>query len=130
MEFRLEVVPVPVSDVDQAKRFYSEQLGFAVDLDTKVNDRMRFVQLTPPGSACSIVIGAGTDKPPGSVQGLQLIVNDITHSAERKGREHQPGPALRRRDVGGRARRPLELVCVLQRSRRQQLGAPGEGLSW
>jgi catechol 2,3-dioxygenase-like lactoylglutathione lyase family enzyme len=78
MEWKLEVVVVPVTDVDQAKRFYSEQVGFVVDHDTQVSDKMRIVQLTPPGSACSIVIGAGmVDTPPGSLKGLQLVVPDI-----------------------------------------------------
>lgn len=77
MDFKLELVPVPVSDVGRAKHFYAEQAGFAVDLDHQVNENLRFVQLTPPGSACSIVIGTGTDKPPGSVQGLQLVVDEI-----------------------------------------------------
>jgi predicted enzyme related to lactoylglutathione lyase len=78
MEWTLEVVPLPVADVERAKRFYSEQLGFAVDHDTRIGDEMRVVQLTPPGSACSIVIGAGlVDTPPGSVQGIQLVVSDI-----------------------------------------------------
>jgi len=78
MDWKLEVVMVPVSDVDQAKRFYSELVGFAVDHDTRVGDDMRFVQLTPPGSACSIVLGTGpAESAPGSVQGLQLVVSDI-----------------------------------------------------
>jgi len=78
MEWRIEVVVLPVSDVDRAKRFYSEQVGFAVDVDTKLGDEMRVVQLTPPGSACSIVIGQGlTDMPPGSVKGVQMVVSDI-----------------------------------------------------
>lgn len=78
MDWKLEVVVVPVMDVDRAKRFYSEQAGFAVDHDTRISDEIRVVQLTPPGSACSIVIGAGlVDTPPGSVKGLQLVVSDI-----------------------------------------------------
>jgi catechol 2,3-dioxygenase-like lactoylglutathione lyase family enzyme len=77
MDWKLEVVPVPVSDVDRAKRFYSEQVGFAVDHDTRVSDDVRFVQLTPPGSACSIVLGTGTGAPPGSMQGIQLVVADV-----------------------------------------------------
>jgi len=78
MDWTLEVVTVPVSDVDRAKKFYSEQLGFVVDHDTRVNDSMRVVQLTPRGSGCSIVIGTGmADTPPGSLQGLQLVVSDI-----------------------------------------------------
>jgi len=78
MDWKLEVVTVPVSDVDRAKKFYSEQLGFVIDHDTRINDSMRVVQLTPRGSGCSIVIGTGlADTPPGSVQGLQLVVSDI-----------------------------------------------------
>jgi predicted enzyme related to lactoylglutathione lyase len=78
MDWKLEVVVVPVADVERAKRFYSEQVGFVVDHDTRINDEMRVVQLTPPGSACSIVIGTGiADMQPGSVKGLQLVVSDI-----------------------------------------------------
>ena len=78
MNWTLEVIIVPVSNVDQARSFYEEQLGFNVDHDTKVNEAMRFVQLTPPGSGCSIVIGMGiTDMLPGSLKGLQLVVNNI-----------------------------------------------------
>jgi catechol 2,3-dioxygenase-like lactoylglutathione lyase family enzyme len=76
MDWKLEVVVIPVSDVDRAKRFYHEQAGFAVDHDTRIDDTMRIVQLTPPGSACSIVIGIGTSTP-GSVQGIQLVVPDV-----------------------------------------------------
>lgn len=75
---RLELVSVPVTDVDRAKAFYADQVGFNADHDHKVSDDLRFVQLTPPGSACSIVIGVGiTDVAPGSVQGLLLVVSDI-----------------------------------------------------
>lgn len=78
MDWKLELVVVPVTDVDRAKSFYSEQLGFAVDHDTRVSDEMYIVQLTPPRSACSIAVGTGiVDTPPGSVQGLQLVVSDI-----------------------------------------------------
>jgi len=78
VNWTLEVVVVPVSDTERAKAFYAEQLGFDVDHDTKVSDDLRFVQLTPPGSGCSIVIGTGITKmEPGSLQGLQLVVNDI-----------------------------------------------------
>ncbi len=78
MDFRLEVVPIPVSDLDRAKRFYSEQVGFVVDLDTRIGDEMRLVQLTPPGSACSIHLSTGLlDMPPGALEGLQLVVPDI-----------------------------------------------------
>jgi predicted enzyme related to lactoylglutathione lyase len=78
MDYKLELVPVPVSDVDRAKAFYVDQAGFNADHDHQVSDEMRFVQLTPPGSACSIAIGTGImDTEPGSVQGLQLVVSDI-----------------------------------------------------
>jgi predicted enzyme related to lactoylglutathione lyase len=78
MEMKLELVPVPVSDVDRAKAFYTEQIGFHADHDHTVRDDLRFVQLTPPGSACSIVIGVGiTDMPPGSLNGLQMVVADV-----------------------------------------------------
>jgi predicted enzyme related to lactoylglutathione lyase len=78
MDWKLELVAVPVSDVDRAKRFYTEQVGFNPDHDHKVSDELRFVQLTPPGSACSIALGTGlTDAEPGSVTGLQLVVSDI-----------------------------------------------------
>jgi catechol 2,3-dioxygenase-like lactoylglutathione lyase family enzyme len=78
MEWKLEVVVVPVSDVDRAKRFYSEQVGFNVDLDHAMSEQFRVVQLTPPGSGCSVTIGTGlTDAAPGSVRGLQLVVDDI-----------------------------------------------------
>lgn len=77
MDLRLELVNVPVSDVDAAKAFYVEQVGFNADHDHRVDDATRFVQLTPPGSACSIAIGTGlTDVAPGSVQGLQLVTDD------------------------------------------------------
>jgi len=69
---------VPVTNVDRAKNFYENQLGFHVDHDTKVNETVRVVQLTPPGSGCSIVIGTGiVEMPPGSLKGLQLVVNDL-----------------------------------------------------
>jgi predicted enzyme related to lactoylglutathione lyase len=83
MDFKLELIAVPVSDVDRAKAFYTEQAGFNADHDHRVSDDIRFVQLTPPGSACSISIGQGiTTALPGSVQGLQLVVSDITAAAE------------------------------------------------
>ncbi len=78
MDWKLELVGIPVSDVDRAKAFYTEQAGFVADHDHAVSDEIRFVQLTPPGSACSIALGVGiVDTPPGSVQGLQLVVSDI-----------------------------------------------------
>jgi predicted enzyme related to lactoylglutathione lyase len=80
VDWRLELVQVPVSDVDRAKTFYTEKAGFNADHDHRVSDELRFVQLTPPGSACSIALGTGlSDKPPGSAQ-LQLVVSDI-HAA-------------------------------------------------
>ena len=78
MNWTLEVVVVPVSDVDRAKAFYAEKLGFDVDHDTKISEEYRVVQLTPPGSGCSIVVGQGVvDMTPGSLKGLQLVVKDI-----------------------------------------------------
>ncbi len=75
MDWKLELVIVPVSDVDRAKAFYTEKAGFHADHDQRVSDTLRFVQLTPPGSACSIAIGQGlTDAEPGSVKGLQMVV--------------------------------------------------------
>jgi catechol 2,3-dioxygenase-like lactoylglutathione lyase family enzyme len=115
MDWKLELVLLPVTDVDRAKAFYSEQLGFHVDVDHRASEQFRVVQLTPPGSACSITIGIGvTQAVPGSVQGLHLVVNDIeaAHAQliERKvaasGIFHfgaggqTPGPDPERRDYG------------------------------
>jgi catechol 2,3-dioxygenase-like lactoylglutathione lyase family enzyme len=78
MDWKLELVQVPVSDVDRAKAFYTEKIGFNADQDHRVTHEIRFVQLTPPGSACSIAIGTGlSHMPPGSVEGLQLVVADV-----------------------------------------------------
>ena len=78
MDWKLELVAVPVSDVDRAKSFYVDKVGFNADHDHRVSDEIRFVQLTPPGSACSIALGTGlVGTPPGSAQGLQLVVSDI-----------------------------------------------------
>src|SRR6266508_6144906 len=78
MDWKLELVAVPVTDVDRAKAFYVDQVGFNPDHDHTVTEDLRFVQLTPPGSACSIAIGKGiTEATPGSVQGLHLVVSDI-----------------------------------------------------
>ena len=78
MDWKLELVQVPVSDVDRAKAFYTEKAGFNADHDHRVSDELRFVQLTPPGSACSIAIGQGiVESQPGSVRGMQLVVSDI-----------------------------------------------------
>jgi catechol 2,3-dioxygenase-like lactoylglutathione lyase family enzyme len=78
MDLKIEVVPIPVSDVDAAKAFYTEKVGFNLDHDMRPNDRMRVVQMTPPGSHCSVVIGEGLPLgDPGSVKGVQLVVEDI-----------------------------------------------------
>jgi catechol 2,3-dioxygenase-like lactoylglutathione lyase family enzyme len=86
MDMKLELVPVPVTDVDQAKAFYTDQLGFVLDVDVEPSEGMRVVQLTPPGSACSIVIGTGLDEisdmAPGTLRGLHLVVNNIGHARE------------------------------------------------
>jgi predicted enzyme related to lactoylglutathione lyase len=88
MDWKLELVSIPVTDVDRAKAFYTEQAGFNADHDHRVSDELRFVQLTPPGSACSIALGTGvTDVQPGSVRGMQLVVDDIEAAhAELSGR--------------------------------------------
>jgi catechol 2,3-dioxygenase-like lactoylglutathione lyase family enzyme len=92
-DLRLELVVIPVSDVDRAKAFYVDKAGFHADHDQRVNEQLRFVQLTPPGSACSIAFGEGiTDAEPGSVKGLQLVTADV--EAERAGfleRDLDPG---------------------------------------
>ena len=78
MDWKLELVAIPVSDVDRAKAFYTEKVGFNADHDHSVSDEIRFVQLTPPGSACSIALGKGlVDAEPGSVKGMQMVVSDI-----------------------------------------------------
>jgi catechol 2,3-dioxygenase-like lactoylglutathione lyase family enzyme len=88
MEMRIELVPIPVSDVDRAKSFYVDKVGFNADHDHLVNPQLRFVQLTPPGSACSVVMGLGiTDMPPGSQRGVQMVVADAAAArAELAGR--------------------------------------------
>ncbi|HLZ21526.1 MAG TPA: glyoxalase superfamily protein [Ktedonobacterales bacterium] len=93
MDWKLELVIIPVSDVDRAKTFYTEKIGFHADHDQRVSDTLRFVQLTPPGSACSIALGEGlTDAVPGSVRGLQMVVADInTAHAELVGRGVEVG---------------------------------------
>ena len=77
MQMKLELVPIPVTDVDRAKAFYTEQVGFVADHDHRVHEGLRFVQLPPPGSACSVVLGTGiTEMAPGSVQSYQMVVED------------------------------------------------------
>jgi catechol 2,3-dioxygenase-like lactoylglutathione lyase family enzyme len=94
VDYKLELVAVPVSDPDRAKGFYTEQLGFNADHDHRVSEELRFIQLTPPGSACSIAIGTGLmETAPGSVQGLQLVVDDIEAAhAELSGRGVEVSP--------------------------------------
>ena len=78
MDWKIELVAIPVTDVDRAKAFYTEKVGFNADHDYRVSDEVRFVQLTPPGSACSIALGTGiSQSQPGSVQGIQMVVSDI-----------------------------------------------------
>jgi predicted enzyme related to lactoylglutathione lyase len=106
MDMKLELVPIPVSDVDRAKAFYAEQLGFVVDVDVRPADGVRVVQLTPPGSACSVSFGTGlpvyTESPPGSVKGLHLVVPDIEAArTELAGRGVEVGEV---QDVGGGVR--------------------------
>jgi predicted enzyme related to lactoylglutathione lyase len=88
MDWKIELIHIPVSDIDRAKSYYADQVGFVLDHDHVVSDDIRFIQLTPPGSACSIAIGKGlTEAKPGSVEGLQIVVGDIEeahrHLAER-----------------------------------------------
>lgn len=105
MEMKLELVPIPVSDVDRARAFYAERLGFVVDVDVRPADGVRVVQVTPPGSACSIGFGTGLpvyDAPPGSVRGLHLVVSDIERArAELTGRGVDVGAI---EEVGGGVR--------------------------
>ena len=115
MDWKLELVLVPVSDVDRARDFYVERLGFRLDVDHRAGEAFRVVQMTPPGSACSISIGTGiTSKPPGSVEGIHLIVTDIEAARAEllsRGVEaseifhfgpegRRPGPDPERRDYG------------------------------
>ena len=124
MDWKLELVTIPVSDVDRAKAFYVEQAGFVADHDHVVNDAMRFVQLTPRGSACSIAIGTGlTDLTPGSAQ-VQLVVADIATARDEL---HSRGV-----DVSEVADVRLGLIRLLRRPGREPLGGAAtatEGLS-
>ena len=96
MEMKLELVPIPVSDIDRAKAFYVEQVGFHADHDVQPGNGMRVVQLTPPGSACSIVLGKGiTEMVPGSQKGVQVVVADVeTVRQELTGRGVETGPVV------------------------------------
>ena len=108
MDYKLELVGVPVTDVDRARDFYVEQCGFVLDMDQTVSEEIRFVQLTPPGSACSIAIGRGlTEMAPGSVDGLQMVVSDAAAA-----REDLLSRGLTRRQRGRRS--AVGLVRLLQ----------------
>ena len=140
MDFKLELVLIPVSDVDRAKTFYVEKAGFNLDVDHQPSEEFRVVQMTPPGSACSITIGIGiTDAAPGSYRGTHLVVTDIEAArAELVGRgvdvseiRHmgpggwEPGPDPERRDYGSFAdfSDPDGNTWVLQEARRGEQGA-------
>ena len=118
---RLELVPVPVSDVDRARDFYVEKAGFTLEVDVRPTDTMRVVQLTPPGSACSIVFGTGmgeiTDMQPGSVKGLHLVVADISEA-----RDALVNRGLEVAENLGNGRGE---VCRVQRSRWQHVALAG-----
>ena len=108
MDWKIELVAIPVTDVDRAKAFYVDQVGFHADHDYQVSDTLRFVQLTPPGSACSIVLGTGiTEMAPGSQKGVQMVVADAAAARERADRARRAGQRHRRPAVG--------LVRLLQR---------------
>jgi catechol 2,3-dioxygenase-like lactoylglutathione lyase family enzyme len=83
VDWKIEVIVVPVSDVERSKAFYSEQVGFVVDVDQQVNENLRVVQMTPPGSACSVTIGTGLNpSPPGTLKGMQLVVSDVARARQ------------------------------------------------
>ena len=119
VQMKLELIPVPVTDVDRAKAFYVDQAGFSADHDHEVSEEIRFVQLTPPGSACSISIGRGlSPMQPGALQGLQVVVEDIGAARDALaagGIEVSRDPGL-----------PVGPLRVLLRPRRQRLGGPGD----
>jgi len=120
MDWKLELVAIPVTDVDRAKAFY-EKIGFEADHDHTVSDDVRFVQLTPPGSACSIALGKGiTQAAPGSVEGVQLVVEDADRA-----RADLLGAGV---EVGGVQEFPWGPVRLLHRPRRQWLGRAGDRL--
>ena len=122
MDWKLELVAIPVSDVDRAKEFYVEKAGFNADHDHDVSDEVRFVQLTPPGSACSIAIGKGvTDAPPGSVQGMQMVVPDIEAAHAEL--------AERGVDVERDSGLSVGLVRLLRGPGREQVGRPADPAS-
>jgi catechol 2,3-dioxygenase-like lactoylglutathione lyase family enzyme len=107
MQYKLEAVIVPVTDVDRAKAFYSEQAGFVVDVDHSASDTFRVVQLTPPGSACSIMVGKGiSDAQPGSTRGLHLVVTDIVAARDELAARDVPVTAVRHMTAQGWAEGP------------------------
>jgi catechol 2,3-dioxygenase-like lactoylglutathione lyase family enzyme len=117
VEWKLEVVTIPVSDLDRAKAFYAEQVGFNVDIDHQVSEDMRFLQLTPPGSACSIHLARGTDQlKPGSLEGLFLVVSDVKAAREELVQRGVDAGAVQVFDSGeyrpARAGESLDLVGV------------------
>ena len=131
MDFKLELVVVPVSDVDRAKAFYADQTGFTVDVDHQPSEDFRVVQLTPPGSACSITIGTGSRSAPGTYQGLHLVVTDI--EAARAGLVGRGVEASEPFHFGpeGRSRASTPSAAdygtflAVQRPGRQQVARPG-----
>ena len=132
MDYKLEAIVLPVSDVDRAKAFYADQCGFVCDVDHQPNDSFRVVQFTPPGSACSITFGIGvTTKEPGSYEGLHLVVADIEAAhAELAARGLDLSEPFHfgagGQDAGRRPLTPgLRHVLLVQRSRRQRMAAPG-----
>ena len=130
MDWKLETLVVPVADVDRAKAFYADAVGFHVDVDHRAGEDFRVVQLTPPGSGCSISL-MKNEEAAGTLQGLQLVVRDIDEArrpARRRRRGRHRRVPLRRRRAGRRARpRPgrLRIVPLVQRSRRERLAGPG-----
>jgi catechol 2,3-dioxygenase-like lactoylglutathione lyase family enzyme len=124
MDWKLEVVVIPVSDVDRAKQFYSEKVGFVVDVDNRMGENFRNVQLTPTGSACSVTIGTGLYPRFAAGRGGH---RGCPGRAGRTGRGGQQRPAHRGRKLGGRTWRTVEhLLLLLQGSRRERLGRAGE----
>lgn len=114
-QMRLELVQVPVSDIDRAKAFYVEKVGFRADVDQQVSDELRFVQLTPPGSACSIALTSGAhEMAPGSIEGVQMVVDDAEAA-----RQELAARGVEVSDVEGL---PVEELRLLPRPRRQRLG--------
>ncbi len=131
MNWTLEVVIVPVSDVDRAKKFYADQLGFTVDHDTVISDEARIVQLTPPGSGCSIVIGKGVvpQMPPGSLRGLQLAVPDLKRAHKElvgRGVEVSDIQVVGRNPPAGAGSPGQCRFRLLRRPGRQHLGRPAD----